>query len=155
MFTVKKDSLAYSCSVVSVCDALLLDTSYQNSIIGDVNCIIDGDNRIFVVNRFEKALRSVIDIFGDAYVFASLYIDEDGTCGFSVMFSDRIIADNLHKMEALDTMITDYIVSFIKNDWEVLLRGIPATKISNEALWKSVNSLFSYKNVPSYKIKEV
>lgn len=155
MFVINKDSLEYSCSVVSVCDALLLETSYQNSCKGDIDHIISGDNRAFVVNRLDKVLRRVIAVFGDAYIPSSFYTDKEDMCGFSVSFTDRAVGDMLHQIPFLDAMINDYIVSYIKNDWNVLMGSISESEISNEELWRSVNALFSYKYGSSYEIKEV
>lgn len=155
MLAVNKDSLEYTCSITSVCDALLLDTSYKNKNSEWLDNVISDDERAFVVNRLEKALHHVVDIFGDAYIPTSLYIDNDGACGFSISFSDRVISDALYKTEVLDVMMTHYIVSYIKNEWYVLLGDVTENETSNEELWRSINSLFSYKYVPSYEIEEV
>lgn len=155
MLTTNQNSLEYACSVISVCDALLLETSYKNKSSGNLDTIIGGDERAFVVNRLEKVLRHVIDIFGDAYIPSSFYIDNDGVCGFSLSFRDRVISDMLDKANFLDALMNDYIVLYIKNDWNALMGEPSLDKVSDAEIWKSINSLFSYKYAQSYEVEEV
>lgn len=154
MLEIKEGLLEYTCSVASISEILLMDTSYKYR-NGVSENIISDDERAFAVNRLEKALRKVADIFGDAYKPSSLFIDDAGICGLSIFYSDRIIADRPDRKDALDAMINDYIISFVKNEWYALMGDSPEKEVSGTELWNAANDLFSYKYVPSCEIKEV
>lgn len=153
MLTINKNILEYTCDISHILERLFMDSSYQNG--DDANKIICEDKRCFVVNRLEKSLYNVVDVFGDAYTPSSLYIDNDGVCGFFASVQDRVISDMPHALEPLDVLITDYIISYINRDWHELLGTKLDVKIEVDKLWQSVNRLFLYKSAKSYVVEEV
>ncbi|MEG2282727.1 MAG: hypothetical protein RSB93_05810 [Rikenellaceae bacterium] len=155
MFVVNGNGLKYSWTIESICEILLLDTSYKEKSNVTSDAILSSDEREFVLNRVEKALLAVVRVFGDAYVTSSLFVDRKGSCGFETSLKDRAIADIPVKMEILDILIRDYVVSYVKGEWEVLLKGTISQNVSLSELFENVNPLFSYKCSKSYEIKGV
>ncbi|MEG1554807.1 MAG: hypothetical protein RR363_07280, partial [Rikenellaceae bacterium] len=67
MFVVNGNGLKYSWTIESICEILLLDTSYKEKSNVTSDAILSSDEREFVLNRVEKALLAVVRVFGDAY----------------------------------------------------------------------------------------